>query len=392
MTTTTITTAPTTLTIGGMTCASCAARIARRLNMIDGVDAVVNYATEEAVIDAPPGIDVTELVGTIEALGYTATPPAPAARVGDDGDDAPDPHLADLRRRLVVSVLLGLPVLALSMINALQFTSWQWLTFTLAAPVVVWAAWPFHRAAWTNLRHAAATMDTLVSVGTLAAFGWSTYALFRGEAGMPGMKMGFTIRLERGAGRDELYLEVACAVIMFLLAGRYVEARAKRSSGAALRRLLDLGAKDVAVLRDGREVRVDADRLVVGDRFVVRPGERLATDGTVEEGTSAIDASLLTGETVPVDVRPGDAFAGATINTSGRLVVRATRVGSDTALAQIGRLVTAVVIASADARDSRREPSGRWPPASSMRPNAWTSSTVDTRPAAPDGKAGGDVH
>ena len=342
MTTTTESRTATTLAIGGMTCASCAARITRRLNKLDGVEAVVNYATEQAVITAPESVAVADLVAEVEALGYTATPPAPAVATVEATDDepAPDRHLADLRQRLIASAVLGLPVLALSMINTLQFTYWQWLTFALAAPVVVWAAWPFHRAAWTNLRHAAATMDTLVSVGTLAAFGWSTYALFRGTAGMPGMKMGFTVQLERGAGRNELYLEVACAVIMFLLAGRYVEARAKRSSGAALRRLLGLGAKDVAVVRDGHEVRVDIGQLVVGDRFVVRPGEKVATDGTVEEGTSAIDASLLTGETVPIDVGPGDAVAGATINTSGRLVVRATRVGADTALAQIGRLVT----------------------------------------------------
>ncbi len=236
--------------------------------------------------------------------------------------------------------MFGIPVLLLSMINTLQFENWQWLTFTLATPVVLWAAYPFHRAAWKNLRHGAASMDTLISVGTLAAFGWSVYALFWGDAGIPGMKMGFTLTLERGAGRSELYFEVACVVVVFILAGRYFEARAKRTSGAALRALLDLGAKDVAVLRDANEVRIPIEDLVVGDLFVVRPGEKVATDGIVEDGTSAIDASLLTGEPVPVEVGPGDPVTGATVNAGGRLVVRATRVGADTALAQIARLVT----------------------------------------------------
>ena len=226
------------------------------------------------------------------------------------------------------------------MINTLQFTNWQWLTLAMAGPVVLWAGWPFHRAAWMNLRHGAASMDTLISLGTLAAFGWSVYALFWGTAGTPGMKMGFTLTLERGAGQNELYLEVACAVIVFILAGRYFEARAKRTSGAALRALLDMGAKDVAVLRDGSEVRIPITELTVGERFVVRPGEKVATDGVVEEGSSAIDASLLTGEPVPVEVGPGDAVTGATVNAGGRLIVRATRVGADTALAQIARLVT----------------------------------------------------
>ena len=251
-----------------------------------------------------------------------------------------DPELTALRNRLIVAAVLGIPVLLISMINTLQFTNWQWLTFTMAAPVVLWAAYPFHRAAWKNLRHGAATMDTLISVGTLAAFSWSVYALFWGEAGTPGMKMGFTLTLERGAGQSELYFEVACVVIVFILAGRYFEARAKRTSGAALRALLDLGAKDVAVLRDGDEVRIPIGELAVGDLFVVRPGEKVATDGIIEEGTSAIDASLLTGEPVPVEVGPGDAVTGATVNAGGRLVVRATRVGADTALAQIARLVT----------------------------------------------------
>jgi Cu+-exporting ATPase len=345
MTDTTTTTPPATtvtLHIGGMTCASCAARITKRLNKLDGVDASVNYATEQATVTLPEGLTVDEVVAQVEAIGYTANVPAAAQpdTVDDDGAREPDPELTALRDRLVVAAVLGIPVLLVSMINTLQFTNWQWLTFTMASPVVLWAAYPFHRAAWKNLRHGAATMDTLISVGTLAAFSWSVYALFWGEAGIPGMKMGFTLGLERGAGQSELYFEVACVVVMFILAGRYFEARAKRTSGAALRALLNLGAKDVAILRDGHEVRIPIGELVVGDRFVVRPGEKVATDGTIEEGTSAIDASLLTGEPVPAEVGPGDAVTGATVNAGGRLVVRATRVGADTALAQIARLVT----------------------------------------------------
>ncbi len=335
------------LTVGGMTCASCAARITKQLNRLDGVEANVNYATERASVVLTGSATVDSVVETIRSIGYTAAPVVdrgtPAAVDGDADTDEPSEgeHVpAALRHRLIGSLVLGIPVLLLSMINTLQFTNWQWLTLTLAAPIVVWGAWPFHRAAWMNLRHGAATMDTLISVGTLAAFAWSVQALFWGEAGTPGMKMGFTLSLARGAGRDELYLEVAAAVIVFLLAGRTFEASAKRRSGAALRALLNLGAKDVAVLRDGTEVRIPVDQLVVGDRFVVRPGEKIATDGVVELGTSAIDASLLTGEPVPIEVGPGDHVAGATVNTSGRLTVVATRVGSDTALAQIARLVT----------------------------------------------------
>jgi Cu+-exporting ATPase len=341
--TTTRTAATVTLDIGGMTCASCAARITKRLKKLDGVDASVNYATEQATVSLPDGLTVDEVVSQVEAIGYTAKVPAPAST--DDattsGDEEPaDPELLALRNRLIVAAVLGLPVLVISMINTFQFESWQWLMLTLASPVVLWAAYPFHRAAWKNLRHGAATMDTLISVGTLSAYLWSVYALFRGDAGTPGMKMGFTLTLERGAGASELYFEVACVVIVFILAGRYFEARAKRRSGAALRALLDMGAKDVAVLRDGDEVRIPISELAVGDVFVVRPGEKVATDGTIEEGTSAIDASLLTGEPVPVEVGPGDAVTGATVNAGGRLVVRATRVGADTALAQIARLVT----------------------------------------------------
>ena len=331
------------LTIGGMTCASCAAHITKQLNKLDGVDANVNYATEQASIQVPDGVTIADLIAQVEAIGYTARVPALASDPTVDdtvGDADGDPEVLALRNRLIGAAVLGIPVLVLSMVNTVQFTNWQWLALTMAAPVVIWGAWPFHRAAWKNLRHGTATMDTLISVGTLAAFGWSIYALFAGTAGTPGMKMGFTLTLKRGAGSNELYLEVACAVTVFILAGRYFEARAKRSSSAALRALLNLGAKDVAVLRDGDEVRVPIAELVVGDRFVVRPGEKVATDGVVEQGNSAIDASLLTGESLPVEVAPGDAVAGATVNAGGRLIVRATRIGADTALAQIARLVT----------------------------------------------------
>jgi Cu+-exporting ATPase len=325
-----------------MTCASCAARIGKRLNKIEGVDAIVNYATERATITFPDTISTEELIGQIEAVGYTAALPRPAgtpAPTGEEPSDADTPNRA-IRDRLIGSTVLTIPVLALSMITPLQFNSWQWLTFALAWPVVLWGAWPFHRAAWMNLRHGAATMDTLISVGTLAAFGWSVYALFWGSAGMPNMKMSFSFTIERGGGQGEIYLEVASAVTVFILAGRYFESRAKRKSGAALRALLDMGAKDVAVLRDGVEVRIPVGQLSVGDRFVVRPGEKVATDGIVQEGSSAIDASLLTGESVPVEVEPGSPVTGATVNAGGRLIVQATRVGADTALAQIARLVT----------------------------------------------------
>lgn len=329
------------LDIGGMTCASCAARIEKKLNRMDGVTASVNYATEKAKVTMDPGVAVEDLIATVEHTGYTATVPRPAsaASAGEAPVDPAEAHAAALRQRLTISAVLALPVILLAMVPALQFDAWQWLSLTLAAPVVVWGAWPFHKAAWTNLRHGAATMDTLISVGTLAAFGWSLYTLFLGDAGDPAMRHGFSFRPERGMGSSQIYLEVAAGVTVFILAGRYFEARAKRRSGAALRALLELGAKDVAVVRDGAEVRIPVEQLAVGDHFVVRPGEKVATDGVVEEGTSAIDASLLTGEPVPVEVGPGDAVAGATVNAGGRLVVRATRVGADTALAQIARLV-----------------------------------------------------
>ncbi|MFF7511757.1 cation transporter, partial [Streptomyces rubiginosohelvolus] len=375
------------LMIGGMTCASCAARVEKKLNRMDGVTATVNYATEKARVTFGEGLKLGDLVATVEKTGYTARPvaqppvpapapapestreagPGPAPEVSPEPASEPTPgsapvpapeftpesaseppsdptpdsvardveaeqdaSLAALRRRLVVSAVLAAPVVLLAMVPALQFDFWQWLSLTLAAPVVVWGGLPFHRAAWTNARHGAATMDTLVSLGTLAAFGWSLWALFLGDAGMPGMRHGFDFTVSRADATSTIYLEVAAGVITFILLGRYLEARAKRKSGAALRALMHLGAKDVAVLRGGREVRVPAATLVVGDRFVVRPGEKIATDGTVVEGSSAVDASMLTGESVPVEVAVGDTVTGATLNAGGRLVVEATRVGNDT--------------------------------------------------------------
>ncbi|WP_256863449.1 cation-translocating P-type ATPase, partial [Microbispora sp. GKU 823] len=323
--------------MGGMTCASCANRIERKLNKLEGVSASVNYATEKAKVTFPEGLDPQALVAEVEKAGYTAKlpePPAPQHAAGEPADE-----LGALRTRLVVSVVLAVPVIALAMIPALQFTYWQWLSLTLAAPVVVWGGLPFHKAAWTNLRHGTATMDTLVSLGTIAALGWSLWALFLGSAGLPGMTHAFDLTIARSDGSGDIYLEAAAGVTAFILAGRYFEARSKRRAGAALRALLELGAKDVAVLRDGREVRVPVDALKAGDHFVVRPGEKIATDGVVEEGASAVDASMLTGESVPVEVRAGDAVTGATVNAGGRLVVRATRVGADTQLAQMARLV-----------------------------------------------------
>ncbi|MFD0315125.1 heavy metal translocating P-type ATPase [Streptomyces flavalbus] len=326
------------LLIGGMTCASCAARIEKKLNRMDGVTATVNYATEKARVSYPAGTEVADLIATVVKTGYTAEEPAPP-EVPEEDDRAGDPELDSLRHRLLVSVALALPVVLLAMVPALQFDNWQWLSLTLAAPVVVWGGWPFHRAAWTNVRHGAATMDTLVSVGTLAAFGWSLWALFLGDAGMPGMRHGFELTVSRTDGAATIYLEVAAGVTAFLLLGRYLEARSKRRAGAALRALMELGAKDVTVLRGGAEVRVPVADLKVGDRFVVRPGEKIATDGTVTEGASAVDASMLTGESVPVDVAVGDAVTGATVNAGGRLVVEATRVGADTQLARMAKLV-----------------------------------------------------
>ncbi|MFD9571555.1 heavy metal translocating P-type ATPase [Streptomyces sp. NPDC059982] len=336
------------LSIGGMTCASCAARIEKKLNRMDGVEATVNYATEKAHVSYAGDVRVADLIATVVKTGYTAeepAPPPPPPPAGAEPQTGPavaavrDPELAALRQRLLVSAALALPVVLLSMVPALQFDNWQWLSLTLAAPVVVWGGFPFHKAAWTNARHGAATMDTLVSVGTLAAFTWSVWALFFGDAGMPGMRHGFDITVSHADGSSSIYLEVAAGVIAFILLGRYLEARSKRKAGAALRALLELGAKDVAVLRGGREVRVPVGTLAVGDRFVVRPGEKIATDGTVVEGSSAVDASMLTGESVPVEKDVGDPVTGATVNASGRLVVEATRIGADTQLARMARLV-----------------------------------------------------
>ncbi len=322
------------LSITGMTCASCAARIERKLNKLDGVTATVNYATEKAKVTFPEGLDPQELVEQVEAAGYRATLPAEEETVAAEQDPT-----SALRQRLIVSALLSVPVIVLAMVPALQFDYWQWISLTLAAPVLVWGALPFHRAAWTNLRHGAATMDTLISMGTLAAFAWSLYALLFGTAGTPGMTHPFELTIAPTDGAGSIYLEVAAGVTTFILAGRYFEARSKRRAGAALKALLELGAKDVAVLRDGREVRIPVGELAVGDRFVVRPGEKIATDGVVADGNSAVDASMLTGESVPVEVGPGDAVVGATVNAGGRLVVRATRVGADTQLAQMAKLV-----------------------------------------------------
>jgi P-type Cu+ transporter len=327
------------LEIGGMTCSSCAARIEKKLNRLDGVSASGNVATEKAAVTYPATLDPQTLISTVEQTGYTARLPRPAHAASTDEPAASPDEAAALRTRLLISLALSVPVIVLAMVPALQFRNWQWLSAILATPVVAYGGWPFHKAAWVNLRHRAATMDTLISVGTLAAYGWSMVALFFGTAGEPGMRERFALRADSMSGLSTLYLEVAAGVTVFILAGRYFEARAKRRAGAALRALLELGAKDVAVLRGDREERIPVDQLAVGDRFVVRPGEKIATDGVVVDGTSAVDASMLTGESVPVEVAPGSAVVGATVNAGGRLVVRATRVGADTQLAQMARLV-----------------------------------------------------
>ena len=346
------------LAITGMTCASCANRIERKLNKLDGVAATVNYATEKAKVTFRGDVDTDTLVAAVESAGYGASLPArresvavedpssrPAAVSGADSDPT-----QSLRQRLIISTVLSVPVIAMAMLPALQFTYWQWLSLSLAAPVVVWGAWPFHRAAWMNLKHGTSTMDTLISMGTLAALGWSLYALFLGTAGVPGMTHPFELTIARTDGAANIYLEAAAGVTTFILAGRYFEARSKRHAGAALRALLDLGAKDVAVIRGGVETRIPTDQLAPGDVFVVRPGEKIATDGVIEEGTSAVDASMLTGESVPVEVGVGDSVVGATVNAGGRLLVRATRVGSDTQLAQMARLVENAQNGKADAQ------------------------------------------
>ena len=331
------------LAITGMTCASCANRIERKLNKLDGVTATVNYATEKAKVSYPAGMAPEQLLSAVDAAGYSARLPEPERPAGSDG--APGEGLVEadrvdlLGRRLLLVTALTIPVIAMSMVPALQFRAWQWLALTMAAPVVLWGAWPFHAAAWKNARNGAATMDTLISVGTLAALAWSVYALFLGTAGELGMTHPFELTIRRSDGAGNIYLEAAAGVTMFILAGRYLEARSKRASGAALRALLELGAKEVAVLRDGTEVLVPTDQLAAGDEFVVRPGEKVSVDGVVVDGRSAVDASMLTGESVPVEVTVGDSVVGATVNAGGRLVVRATRVGNDTQLAQMARLV-----------------------------------------------------
>ncbi|WP_018155611.1 heavy metal translocating P-type ATPase [Demetria terragena] len=332
------------LAIEGMTCASCANRIERKLNKLAGVQASVNYATEKAKVTYAADVEPETLVETVEAAGYQARLPQPQrldvdGQASEGSDDERLNPVRALRQRLLISAVLTVPVIAMAMVPAWQFTYWQWLSLTLAAPVVVWAAWPFHRAAWVNLRHGAATMDTLISVGTLAALGWSLYALFFGTAGEPGMTHPFEFTVERTDGSGNIYLEAAAGVTTFILAGRYLEARSKRQAGAALRALLEVGAKEVTVLREGQETRIPVEELTVGDHFVVRPGEKIATDGTVLDGSSAVDASMVTGESMPVEVGPTSAVVGGTVNAGGRLVIEANRVGADTQLAQMARMV-----------------------------------------------------
>ncbi|MFM1965371.1 MAG: hypothetical protein RL134_1096 [Actinomycetota bacterium] len=319
------------LAISGMTCSTCASRIERKLNRVPGVHASVNYATESAHIDLDSDVPVAELVRVVEQTGYAAAPVSDDR--GQDGDvDA-------LRTRFLVSLMLALPVVALSMVTVLQFPGWQWVALALTTVIVGWGAWPFHRAAALNARHAAATMDTLVSMGVLAAYLWSLWAIVFGGAGEIGYTMSHGFGGHAESSVPDIYLEVAAAVPVFLLAGRWFEARAKRRSTAALRALAALAAPDAALIVDGVEKRVPLSEVHVGDRFLVRPGERIATDGVVEAGVSAVDTSLLTGEALPVDVTVGDPVVGSTINVDGVLTVRATRVGADTQLARISRLV-----------------------------------------------------
>ena len=319
------------LDISGMTCASCAARIEKKLNKLDGVQASVNYATEKALVLFPTAIPVDDLIQVVEHTGYGAAP--------HSEDSEPVDHAAALRTRLVWAAALGVPVIALSMVPAWQFAGWQWVSLALSIPLYTWAAWPFHRSALVNARHRATTMDTLISLGTTAAFFWSLYALLFTPAGRIGYTHPFEFTLVRGHGAASVYFEALAGIVVFLLLGRYIEARSKAAAGEAVRALLHLGATQATLLKDGRESLVPIEFLKAGDTFVVRPGEKVATDGEVVEGFSAIDNSLVTGESVPVDVVPGDAVIGATLNTTGRLVVRATRVGRDTQLAHIARMV-----------------------------------------------------
>lgn len=327
------------LNIEGMTCASCAARIEKRLNKVEGVVASVNYATEKASVTFEEGIDAFELIDAVESAGYKAFLPKVKSDTSIEDSVKSDPTKS-LKDRAIICAVLSIPVVAMSMLSILQFRNWQWLSLTLSAPVVIWGALPFHLATWKNLKHGTATMDTLISIGTLSAFAWSLFALFIGDAGMAGMKMSFDLMTSQRSGTNEIYLEVASAVTTFILVGRYFEAKAKSTSGEALKALMELGVKDVAILRDNQEVRIPIEQLVEGDYFVVRPGEKIATDGIVHEGTSAVDSSLLTGESVPVEVQAGDRVIGATINVGGRLIVEATRVGNDTQLAQMAQMVS----------------------------------------------------
>ncbi len=319
------------LDISGMTCASCAARIEKKLNKLDGVQASVNYATEKALVLYPTPVRIEDLIQVVENTGYGAALPTP--------DSEPVDHASALRTRLVWAAALGVPVIAMAMVPVLQFPGWQWMSLALTVPVYAWAAWPFHHSALVNARHAATTMDTLISLGTTAAFFWSLYALLFGDAGHIGYTHPFEFSLMRGEGAANIYFEAVAGIVVFLLLGRFIEARSKQAAGEAVRALLHLGATEATLLKDGRESRVPIDFLKVGDTFVVRPGEKVATDGEVVEGASAVDNALVTGESVPVDVAPGDLVIGATVNTTGRLVVRATRVGRDTQLAHIARLV-----------------------------------------------------
>ena len=340
------------LGVTGMTCTSCSSRIERKINKVEGADAIVNYATETATIDYDPSkVTEDELIEVVRGAGYdaftmTAAQEPATAEAGSETGEPVDRHeearLAeekDLRGRLIWSAIFSVPVVALSMIPALQFTNWQWAILVLSTLIYLYGGMPFHRATILNLRHRSTTMDTLVSMGTTAAYLWSLWALFFGTAGVTGMTMEMSL-LPRADGMDHLYLETIAVVITFLLLGRWFEVRAKGASSAALKALLDMGAKDAAVLRDGKETRVPVGQLAVGDVFVVRPGEKIAIDGRVVEGTSAIDESMLTGESVPVDAAPGSLVTGATINTSGRLLIEVTRTGGDTTLSQMAKLVT----------------------------------------------------
>lgn len=349
------------LDITGMTCASCANRIEKKLNKQEGVTATVNYATEKAHIETGEGAaaDADSYIAIVEKLGYGGSVPKPEKPAGDDPVAK---ELRGLKRRLVVAIALATPVILLAMIPPLQFDYWQWISFALATPVILWAGWPFHKATWVNLKHGAATMDTLITVGTSSAYLWSLYALFFGHAGDPGMRHGWSILNHAGDPMGDIYFEVAAGVVTFVLAGRYFEKRSKQRAGDAIRALTDMGAKQVTVLRDGAETLLPIEQLQIGDHFLARPGEKIATDGRILDGTSAIDQSMLTGESVPVDVGLGDEVTGATINTSGRLVVEATHVGEQTKLAQMAKLIDEAQSGKADVQRLADKVSGIFVP------------------------------